>query len=110
MASPQAGLPAPAAGSPEALMALGQMAAQVLQKQQGIKYSQDLSDKIRAILQKLQAKNMFENPAAESDLSTIIQKLGAFKEKLGKAGPSTSPALSTSLADIVQKAGSGATR
>jgi hypothetical protein len=110
MASPQAGLPAPQAGSPQATMMLGQLASNLLKKQQGTKYAQDLVKHIRTILQKVQASSMFENPQAESDMAQIISKLAGLGEKLGKAGPSTSPALTTSLSDMVTRAGaSGAT-
>jgi hypothetical protein len=110
MASPQAGLPAPQAGTPQAQMMLGQLAANLLKKQQGTKYAQDLLKHIRTIIQKVMASSMYENPQVDSDMASIIQKLGSAGEKLGKTGPSTSPALSTSLADMVQRAGaSGAT-
>jgi hypothetical protein len=105
MASPQAGLPPGQPGSPQATMMLGQIAAKLLQKQQGVKYAQDMSKNIRTILQKMLAAQMFENPQAESDLASIIQKLGSFGEKLGKSGPSQSPALTTSLADMVKSGG-----
>ena len=108
-ASPQAGLPPAQPGTPEAQMLLGQIAAKLLQKQQGTKYAQDLAGNIRTILQKVMASNMFENPQAESDLASIIQKLASFTQKLGKSGPSTSPAMTTSLSDIVNRAGSGVT-
>ena len=111
MASPQAGLPSMQPGSPEATMMLGQLAAKLLQKQQGTKYAQDLLKHIRTVMQKVLASSMFENPQAESDIASIIQKLASASEKLGKSGPSTSPALTTSLADMVGRAGqSGATQ
>jgi len=111
MAAPQAGLPAPQAGSPQATMMLGQLAANLLKKQQGTKYATDLVKHIRTILQKVQASSMFENPQAESDLAQIISKLAGLGEKLNKSGPSQSPALSTSLGDMVTRAGaSGATQ
>ena len=111
MASPQAGLPAAQPGSPEATMMLGQLAAKLLQKQQGTKYAQQLLKHIRTVMQKVLASSMFENPQAESDIASIIQNLASASEKLGKSGPSTSPALTTSLADMVGQAGNaGATQ
>ena len=92
-------------------MMLGQLAANLLKKQQGTKYATDLVKHIRTILQKVQASSMFENPQAESDLAQIISKLAGLGEKLNKSGPSQSPALSTSLGDMVTRAGaSGATQ
>ena len=98
-------------GSPEATMMLGQLAAKLLQKQQGTKYAQQLLKHIRTVMQKVLASSMFENPQAESDIASIIQKLASAGDKLGKSGPSTSPALTTSLADMVGRAGNaGATQ
>ena len=109
-ASPQAGLPAPQAGTPQAAQQLSQLAAQLLKKQQGTKYTQNLLKHIKTIMQKVMAASMYENPQVDSDIASIIQKLGSAHEKLGKSGPSQSPELSTSLADIVGNAGqAGAT-
>lgn len=107
MAAPAAGLPSAPPGSPAATMMLGQIAAKLLQKQQSTKYAQNLLGHIRTVMQKVLASNLFENPAAESDLASIIQKLSAASDKLGKSGPSQSPALTTSLADMVGRAGTG---
>ena len=108
-AAPSAGLPPAQAGNPQTTMMLGQMAAKLLEKQKGKQYAVQLSNHLRAIVQKLLAAGMLDNPQAESDLATIIQKFGSFADKVNKTGPSTSPALTTSLSDMVN-AGSGATR
>ena len=105
MASPQAGLPPAPAGDPRTTMMLGQLAANLLKKQQGTKYAKQLIQHIRTILQKVQASNMFENPQAESDMAHVISKLAGLSEKLDKTGPSNSPALSSTLSDIVGRAG-----
>lgn len=105
MASPSAGLPSMPPGNPQTTMMLGQMAAKLLQKQQGVKYTQDLLKHIRTIMQKVLGANMLENPAAESDISNIIAKLASAADKVGKAGPTQSPALSTSLASMVNAGG-----
>jgi hypothetical protein len=107
MASPEAGMPPMAPGGPNTTMQLGQIAAKLLQKQQGTKYAQQLLQHVRTIMQKLMASEMLGNPQAESDIATIIQKLSSAGEKLGKTGPSQSPALTTSLADMVGRAGGG---
>lgn len=107
MASPQAGLPQMAPGNPQTTMMLGQIAAKLLQKQQGTKYAIDLSRHLRTIVQKLLASGVLENPQAESDLAAIIQKFASFADKLGKTGPSQSPELTNSLAQMVGTGGSG---
>lgn len=107
MASPEAGLPPMAPGSPQSTMMLGQIAAQLLKKQQGTKYAQQLLGHVRTIMQKLMASEMLGNPQAESDVASIIQKLASAADKIGKSGPSQSPALTTSLADMVGRAGQG---
>lgn len=110
MAAPSAGLPSPQAGTPQATMMLGQLAAKLLQKQKGTQYAVDLTKHLKTIVQKLLASSIYENPQVDSDLASIIQKLGSAGTKLGQTGPSQSPELSTSLADMVGQAGnSGAT-
>lgn len=112
MASPGAGLPPQQPGSPQAMMQLGQIAAKLLDQQKKTKYAIDLSKHIKQIMQKVQGAQLYQdNPQADSDIATIIAKLGSLAEKLGKSGPSQSPALTTSLADMVGRAGnSGATQ
>jgi len=109
MASPQAGLPPVAADSPQATMALGQIAAKLLDQQKKTKYAQDLLRNFGVILGKVQSMvaTEFQNPAAAGDLASIIHKLTTAVEKLGKVGPSQSPQLTTALADMVQPGGIG---
>ena len=107
MAAPSAGLPAAAPGSPQATMMLGQMAAKLLQKQQGTKYAQQLLKNFSTILTKVMASSMFENPQAKSDVMDAIKKLENAGIKLGQTGPSTSPELTTSLAQMVGGGGGG---
>lgn len=107
MAAPGAGMPPMAPGSPQATMMLGQLAAKMLQKQQGTKYAQGLLKHLSTILSKQIGAMMFDNPQAKSDVMDAIKKLENASIKLGQTGPSTSPQLTTSLADLVQ-AGSGA--
>ena len=107
MAAPGAGLPPMQPGSPQATMMLGQLAAKMLQKQQGTKYAQDLLKHLSTILSKTIGSMLYENPQAKSDVMDAIKKLENASIKMGQTGPSQSPALTTSLADLVQS-GSGA--
>lgn len=105
MASPSAGLPSMAPGTPQATAAIAQIAANLLKKQQSTKYTMALLKHFSTILTKAVGAMMFEDPSAKSDVMDAIKKLENAGIKVGKGGPSSSPQLSTSLADMVGRAG-----
>ena len=110
MAAPSAGLPPMQPGTNPAIQMISQIAANLLKKQQGVKYGQALLKHLSAILTKYVGSAMLEDPSSKSDVMDAIKKLEQAGLKLGKSGPTDSPALSTSLADMVGRAGnSGAT-
>ena len=110
MASPAAGLPPMQPGTPQAAMALAQIASKLLEKQKGIQYGQSMLKHLGTMLTKYVGSLMLDDSPAKSDIMDAIKKLEAAGGKLGQTGPSQSPALSTALGDIVSKGGgSGAT-
>ena len=105
MASPSAGLPPMAPGTNAATAMISQIAANLLKKQQGVKYGQALLKHLATILTKYVGSAMLDDPSSKSDVMDAIKKLENAGIKLGKTGPSQSPALSTSLADMVGRTG-----
>lgn len=105
MASPAAGLPSMAPGTSQATQMIAQIAANLLKKQQGIKYGQALLKHLSTILTKFVGSAMLEDPSSKSDVMDAIKKLENAGIKLGKTGPQQSPALTTSLADMVGRTG-----
>ncbi len=105
LASPSAGLPPMQPGSNPATAMIAQIAANLLKKQQGVKYGQALLKHLATILTKYVGSAMLDDPSSKSDVMDAIKKLENAGIKLGKTGPSQSPALTTSLADMVGRTG-----
>lgn len=105
MASPDAGLPSMAPGNNATTAMIAQIAANLMKKQQGVKYGQALLKHIGTILTKYVGSMMLDDPSSKSDVMDAIKKLENAGVKLGKTGPSQSPQLTTSLADMVGRAG-----
>jgi hypothetical protein len=94
-----------APGTNAATAMISQIAANLLKKQQGVKYGQALLKHLAAILTKYVGSAMLDDPSSKSDVMDAIKKLENAGIKLGKTGPQQSPALTTSLADMVGRAG-----